>query len=490
MKGLLAALLSALVAAPAAAAGVPVKRPPVTVVYGDGSYTKASRTPQGHQITTIVIHATDGGTLDGNVWWLSGGHSHASAHYVVSRMGDVVQLVNPSDIAWHAGNWKMNCHSIGIEHVGETYDPAGFATDEYRSSARLVAWLVRRYGIPVDRQHIIGHSQVPDPNHPGLSGGADHHTDPGPYWRWGYYMSLIRHDAFPERYAVHVDTTSIDAGATLSGVVPWRVATKRAKRVDFFIDGHLMWSDRRAPFAFAGGRGWNTTQIANGSHVLVARAVGSGASATQRRVIRVVNHDFALTTAGVRDWQRVKGMFRIRANVRGARTTGIGFYVDGKIVSRDRTVPFTLVWNTHRAGDGAHHVTLAASAIDGRVAKRRLVLVVHNRSVAKPKPRPKPALPPLPPPEQTIADGSTVAGVVDWHAHTSGPVARVEFVVDGKVIATETGEPWQTTWDTTSVPDGTHRLEVRDYTRSGRKGMTTVTVTTSQPAPPPTTTGP
>jgi N-acetyl-anhydromuramyl-L-alanine amidase AmpD len=488
-RGLLVALLCALVAAPAAAAGVPVQRPPVTIVRGDGSYTNASRTPSNHQITTIVIHATDGGTLDGNVWWLSGGHSHASAHYVISRTGSIVQLVHLSDIAWHAGNWKVNCHSIGIEHVGDTYDPAGFTTDEYRSSARLVAWLVRRYGIPVDRAHIIGHSQVPDPNHPGLFGGADHHTDPGPFWRWGYYMNLVRHFAFPERYAVHVDTTSLRDGQTLSGVVPWRVATKRARRVDFAIDGHVMWSDQRAPFAFAGGRGWNTTQIANGRHVLVVRAFGSSASAAQRLVVRVVNHDFALTTAGIRDWQRVSGTFRIRANVRGARTSGIGFYVDGKIVSRDRTAPYTLVWNTHRVGDGAHRITLAAAAIDGRVARRKLVLVVHNRVAVKRKP--KPVVPTLPAPEQNLADGAALTGVVDWRAHTTGAIARVEFVVDGTVLATQTREPWETSWDTTTVPDGTHRLEVRDYTRDGRKGVVAISVTTSQPAPPaPTTTAP
>jgi N-acetyl-anhydromuramyl-L-alanine amidase AmpD len=467
-----------------------VKRPPLTIVRGEGSYTKASRTPQNHQITTIVIHATDGGSLDGNVWWLSGGHSHASAHYVVSRTGSIVQLVHLSDIAWHAGNWKVNCHSIGIEHVGDTYDPAGFTTDEYRSSARLVAWLVRRYDIPVDRRHIIGHSQVPDPNHPGLYGGADHHTDPGPFWRWGYYMNLVRHYAFPERYAVHVDTTSIDSGQTLTGIVPWRVATKRARRVDFLIDGHVVWSDSRAPFAFAGGRGWNTTQVDNGRHVLVARAVGAAGTAAQRLVVRIVNHDFALTTSALHDWQRVDGVVRVRANVRGAHTTGIGLYVDGKVVSRDRTAPFVLVWNTHRVGDGAHHVTLAARAIDGRLAARKLVLVVHNHVAAKPRPKkPKPTVP-LPAPEQSIADGSTLSGVVDWHAHTTGPIAKVEFVVDGTVIATETREPWQTTWDTTSIADGTHELEVRSYTRDGRKGVAAVSVTTSQPAPPPPATTP
>src|SRR3979409_572271 len=109
---LLLATLCALAGAASAHAGAAVSRPSLTRVGGEGSYTEASRTAKSHTITTIVIHATDGGSLVGNVWWLSGGHSHASAHYVVARDGSIVQLVHLSDIAWHAGNWKVNCHSI------------------------------------------------------------------------------------------------------------------------------------------------------------------------------------------------------------------------------------------------------------------------------------------------------------------------------------------------------------------------------------------
>ena len=57
-----------------------------------------------------------------------------------------------------------------------------------------------------------------------------------------------------------------------------------------------------------------------------------------------------------------------------------------------------------------------------------------------------------------------MSGIVDWRAHTMGPVARVQFVVDGTVIATATREPWATTWTPTPGP---HRLEVRASTRDG-----------------------
>jgi hypothetical protein len=60
----------------------------------------------------------------------------------------------------------------------------------YRASARLVTYLAGKYGVPLDRQHILGHDNVPGPttaNIPGM------HTDPGPYWDWRHYFELLGH---------------------------------------------------------------------------------------------------------------------------------------------------------------------------------------------------------------------------------------------------------------------------------------------------------
>jgi hypothetical protein len=487
-RGLLIALLCTLVCVPFAhaadpGAADPVKRPPVTWAPPGGR----NFTPALHRkITTIVIHVTDGGSLTGNVSWLIDQKSEASAHYVVSRDGEIVQLVPLHDIAWHSGNKAVNAHSIGIEHVGETYDPAGFPATQYQSSARLVAWLARRYDIPIDRTHIIGHADVPDPFHPGELGGADHHTDPGPYWKWGYYLRLVRKYAFPD--AVGVSTTSIEPDADVAGIVPWRVATKgKASRVDFLVDGKVVWSDSVKPFAFAGGRGWNTTQVSNGTHVLTVRAVGSGGRAQQRVVVHVINHEFAVTTSKLRPWQRVKGVVHVRANAVGASTTGLGLYVDGKIWSRDRKAPFVLSWNTHHVADGKHVLTIAATSIDGRVAERRLPVVVHNRVVHKPKPvaaKPKPTPVKSTPPQiaaENVADGQSVTGVVAWRVKTLGPVAQVQFLVDGSVLSTQTvsNGAWTASWDTSAAAAGQHVLEVRASTKDGQVATRDVTVTVS-----------
>jgi hypothetical protein len=44
----------------------------------------------------------------------------------------------------------------------------------------------------MDRTHVIGHYQVPDPTDPTKFGGIDHHTDPGPNWDWTTYMALAQ----------------------------------------------------------------------------------------------------------------------------------------------------------------------------------------------------------------------------------------------------------------------------------------------------------
>lgn len=63
--------------------------------------------------------------------------------------------------------------------------PQDFTDAMYAASARLTAGICARYGIPVDRKHILGHVEVP---------GTDH-TDPGPHWDWDRYLELVRRAA-------------------------------------------------------------------------------------------------------------------------------------------------------------------------------------------------------------------------------------------------------------------------------------------------------
>ncbi len=152
-----------------------------------GNYTNANR--GAARIDKIVVHVAQG-SFSGTINWFQDRRANASAHYVVSRRGRVAQCVRNEDIGWHAGWWATNKQSIGIEHAGFVGNPRSFTRRMYHSSARLSAYLCRRYNIPVDRRHIIGHHQVP--GCPGAGGGVSCHIDPGRYWNWHGYLRLIR----------------------------------------------------------------------------------------------------------------------------------------------------------------------------------------------------------------------------------------------------------------------------------------------------------
>lgn len=145
-----------------------------------GNYTASNRTTS-YPINLVVIHVTQETYTDTIRLFQDPAHA-ASAHYVVkSSDGSIGQCVRERDIAWQAGNWSYNTRSIGIEHEGWVDQPAYFTTAMYHSSAALTATICDKYGIPKDRNHIIGHVQVP---------GTDH-TDPGPNWDWVRYIRLV-----------------------------------------------------------------------------------------------------------------------------------------------------------------------------------------------------------------------------------------------------------------------------------------------------------
>jgi N-acetylmuramoyl-L-alanine amidase/Bacterial Ig domain len=440
-------------AAPAGAA--PIRRPPVVWLKGEGNFTKAHRAPTS--IDCIVVHVTEG-AFWGSVRWLKSERSHASSHYIVSRRGRIIQLVHQSDIAWHAGNWRVNAHSIGIEHEGITADPAGFTDRQYHASARLAAYIARTALLPIDRRHLIGHADVPAPDGSG-PGGSSHHTDPGPYWGWARYLKLVRRYAYPKPpVRLRVDALVARVAA---GTVPWRARVRGpVRRVDFLVDGKLRWRDRRAPFSFAGGRGWRTLGLANGRHRLELRAYGPRGSWTRRRlVVRVRNAPFSLKTAKLPP--TVAGIVAVGATVTG-RARIVELYLDGKRVDHDRSRPFRFRWDTARVDDGAHVLTVVARARDGRVERRTARVSVANA----------PAIV-----GSSVADGSVLTGVVDWRVETRGSVARVEFLVDGTLRATLAVAPYAFAWDTAAENPGAHVLVARAIAADGRTVERSATVT-------------
>jgi N-acetyl-anhydromuramyl-L-alanine amidase AmpD len=147
----------------------------------------------GADVDMIVVH-TEQGSETGTEAWFSDPNAHASAHFSISKAGALVQEVGLDNTAFHSGNARMNRHSVGIELEGYEATPeypGDFTGPMLGQLAWTIAWLCRRYGIPPDRTHIIGHAEVPDPNDPTLFGGANHHTDPGVRFPWDSLMASL-----------------------------------------------------------------------------------------------------------------------------------------------------------------------------------------------------------------------------------------------------------------------------------------------------------
>ncbi|GAA4818781.1 N-acetylmuramoyl-L-alanine amidase [Streptomyces ziwulingensis] len=153
------------------------------VAASDANWRRADR-PDDFGIDMVVVHVTQG-SFTGAVRAFQDPAHQAAAHYIVGQDGRVTQMIRELDVAYHAGNRSYNERSVGIEHEGFVDRPQDFTDAMYAASARLTAQICARYDIPLDREHLIGHVEVP---------GTDH-TDPGPHWDWDRYLGLVRRAA-------------------------------------------------------------------------------------------------------------------------------------------------------------------------------------------------------------------------------------------------------------------------------------------------------
>jgi hypothetical protein len=310
-----------------------------------------------------------------------------------------VQLVPVKDVAWHAGNAWWNLHSIGIEHEGWA-GRGRYTVAEYRASAQLAAYLAHRWGIPIDRQHIIGHAEVPNPSRPGHFGGISGHTDPGRYWNWRGYMWLVRfysahpvlpafvkrmtlHDSpapAPARNVARVTTSTVDRGAVVRGKTRWWSgidASRRWRRhiykTDFLVDGRTLYTDHTWPYSFHRSVGWDSRTVANGRHMLTVLAYGTHRYRVRKRIpVRVVNPPLRADVSGVVAGSAVQG--RVELNVQPSEATErVVLYADGKAI-----------WETLGVREGGHRLVVYVRGLHGRRAALAMPVVVANSATFPP----------------------------------------------------------------------------------------------------------
>jgi hypothetical protein len=333
-------------------------------------------------VRLIVVHETEG-SYSGTVSWFRNPRARAAANYVVGRDGRIAHMVPDDRVAWHAGNGYVNAHSIGVEHEGYAAVDGTVTDLEYRASAQLVASLLKRYHVPVDRGHVIGHDQVPDPFHRGLFGGWAHHTDPGSHWNWPRYMGYVREyraGRIPPPPPVDVTIPQLQLGEHVSGLVSWTADATNAVRVDFLVDGAVRASLDAEPYTWA----WDTALERAGRHVLTARAVTADGKSALASVV-VLSTTPTLPPPGVElpDLSApLSGVVQIDPILDG-RVASLELWVDGAVVQTVTAAPYVFSWDTATVAPGQH--TLAVRAL-GPTGKARAAIT--QVTVAAPAPAP------------------------------------------------------------------------------------------------------
>jgi N-acetylmuramoyl-L-alanine amidase len=122
----------------------------------------------GRRLDMIVMHAT-GGVKTGDLWTLSGRDRRhlVSCHYYITKLGEIYQLVQDKDIAWHAGVsfWQgendVNRFSIGVELENLNNGKDVYPQAQVDAAIWLVRNKVQQYKIP--RSRLVKHAQVAQP---------------------------------------------------------------------------------------------------------------------------------------------------------------------------------------------------------------------------------------------------------------------------------------------------------------------------------------
>ena len=114
----------------------------------------------------IVLHYTGMSDFKSAYKKLNNINSNVSCHYLISRSGNIYNLLCPNFKAWHAGEseWQnmqnLNDFSIGIEleNRGHEYGYTNFTKKQYLHLNKLLNFLC--FNFFIDYKNIIFHSDI------------------------------------------------------------------------------------------------------------------------------------------------------------------------------------------------------------------------------------------------------------------------------------------------------------------------------------------
>lgn len=112
-----------------------------------------------------------------------------SSHFLIDECGEIFQLVDENNIAYHAGVsfWRgvdgLNKTSIGIEFINSAPFDKKFELFQMQAGIELCKYLIKKYNI--ESQNIVGHSDIAYDRETGF---LDRKQDPSHLFDWKFLV--------------------------------------------------------------------------------------------------------------------------------------------------------------------------------------------------------------------------------------------------------------------------------------------------------------
>lgn len=204
----------------------------------------------------------------------------------------------------------------------------------------------------------------------------------------------------------------------------------------------------------------------------VTRISFSGGQAKFHLRVGAASGGFSVKLTSPANGAFVNGTVNIAASVQGSATTQfVEFDLDGNLLAKDPTAPYSFNWDTASAPEGVHTITATAVDLSGNTATDSVRVTVDRT-----------------PPQIQIAspaNNSFVSGkvVVTTQATDNFQVARVDFFLDGTLSQTVYSAPYDMQWNTLLSPDGPHAIKAQVFDGAGLNAQAQLALTSDNTPP-------
>lgn len=242
----------------------------------------------------------------------------------------------------------------------------------------------------------------------------------------------------------------------LKGNVPIRIDAQDShgvSKVEVLIDNQIKATLTNTPYEYV----WNSDVYQEGSHEIRARGYDSLNNISETSINVIVDRTPpSVSITYPTNNAVVGGALTIKTNIND--TYGVDkveFYLNDVLLGTIVTSPYQIDWDTRTYTEGNYTIKVKAYDKAGNTNEVSISVRVDNTAPFVNITNPQ--------------DGVYVKGTITIQATATSQlgVSRVEFYVDNNKIGEDTSSPYEISWNTSNVSDGSHVLKAKAYDIAG-----------------------